>query len=52
MRVADGRDSLFVGQRRVEMHRAAAGDEKHVLNALIGNELEDIVRELHDLLVW
>lgn len=31
------------------MHGASAGDEEDVLDALIGDKLEDVVREFHYL---
>ena len=51
VRVADGRDSPC-GERGVEVHGAAAGDEEDVLDALVGDEVEDVVGELHYLHLW
>ena len=50
MRVAYGRDVFFSTQRLIEMHCAAAGDEEDVLDAEVGEELEDVIRELHQFL--
>lgn len=47
MRVADGLKPRLLRQRRIEVHRTAAGDEKHMLDALVGNELEDVIGKLH-----
>ena len=47
VRVADGGDALFGGEGGVEVHGASAGDEEDVLDAVIGDELEDVVGELH-----
>ena len=50
MRVADRLDALFGSQRRVQVHRATAGDEEYVLDTLIGDKLKDIVGEFHHFL--
>ncbi len=45
--VADGLDGLFGAERLVEVHGAAAGYEEDVLDALRGDELDDVVGEFH-----
>ena len=46
MRVANCRDSPLAGQRLVEVHRPAAGHQKHMFHAKIGDELQDVVGQL------
>ena len=50
VRVADRAEAGLGSEGGVEMHGAAAGDEEDVLDAEVGDELEDVVGELHG--VW
>ena len=46
MRVADGHEARFAGERLVEVHGAAASYQKTVANAEVGDELQNVVRKL------
>jgi hypothetical protein len=42
-----GRNALFATQSVIEKHRAAAGDEKNMADALIGKVFENIICDSH-----
>ena len=50
MRIADWRNTLFVGKRSVEMHRSATGYQEDVPDARVGDKLKDIIGEFHQFL--
>ena len=52
MRVADGPDATFAGQRLIQVHCPAAGDEKAISDAEVGNELQDVVGKLDHRFLW
>lgn len=51
VRITDGLDGGLRAERLVKVHGAAAGDEEDVLDALAGDELDDVVRKLHEFVL-
>ena len=43
-----GIDRSFRAERLVQVHGAAAGDQKHMLHALFGNEAHNVIGKLHE----
>jgi hypothetical protein len=45
--IANRSQGSFRAQRLIQVHGAAAGDQKHMLYALFGDEVHYVIGELH-----